>query len=79
MKDPELRYFPTEDILHIRFAPGDELDCQLLSGMVTAEIGEHGKVIGLEIEQASKWLQQLQEVMGQTQPLAGTQQGGKEA
>lgn len=56
MPDTKMEYFATEDILHLCLAPGPESDSVELSPFITAELGEGGELIGIEIIQASKYL-----------------------
>lgn len=56
MADTKMEYFAAEDILHIRVASGPESDSVELSPFITAELGEDGELIGIEIIKASAYL-----------------------
>jgi uncharacterized protein YuzE len=56
MHDTKMEYFPGEDVLHISLASGPESDSVELSPFITAELGEGGELIGIEIIKASIYL-----------------------
>ena len=52
----DMRYFPSEDVLHISIHPGRESGSVEISPNITAELNEDGELIGVEILEASKYL-----------------------
>ncbi len=51
-----IRYFETEDILHIAIAGGPESRSVEISPMITVELDENDEMIGVEILEASSFL-----------------------
>ncbi len=58
MKKPKLAYFEREDILHLVVSEGDEASSVELSPNITAELNESGDLIGIEILNASTFVQE---------------------
>ncbi len=56
MNNTKLRYFETEDILHLVIAEGDEAKSVELSPNITVEINGEGQLIGIEILNARDYL-----------------------
>ena len=54
----KLSYFEQEDILHLVISEEDEADSLELSPNVTAELNERGELIGIEILNASTFVQE---------------------
>ena len=54
----KLSYFEQEDILHLVISEEDETDSLELSPNVTAELNERGELIGIEILNASTFVQE---------------------
>ena len=54
----KLSYFEQEDILHLVISEDDEADSLELSPNVTAELNERGELIGIEILNASTFVQE---------------------
>lgn len=52
----DMRYFPSEDVLHISIHPGPESGSVEISPNITAELNEEGELIGVEILEASKYI-----------------------
>ncbi|MEM9558579.1 MAG: DUF2283 domain-containing protein [Acidobacteriota bacterium] len=59
MSERRMSYFEEADVLHLTLATGPEASSVELSPNVTAEIGEDGTLIGLEILDASNFLRDL--------------------
>ncbi|MEI6388863.1 MAG: DUF2283 domain-containing protein [Spirochaetota bacterium] len=53
MHETKMEYCSGEDILPISLAPGPESESVELSPFITAELGEGGDLIGIEIIAAS--------------------------
>ena len=58
MKKPKLAYFEQEDILHLVVSAQDEASSIELSPNITAELNESGELIGIEILNASTFVQE---------------------
>ena len=58
MKKPKLAYFEQEDILHLIVSEEDEASSMELSPNITAELNERGELIGIEILNASTFVQE---------------------
>ncbi len=58
MTHSKLSYFEQEDILHLVISEEDETDSLELSPNVTAELNERGELIGIEILNASMFVQE---------------------
>lgn len=59
MHRPVIKYFETEDILHIAFQAGEEHSCRDIDSNTTLELDENGIVIGVEIKSAGFYLKNL--------------------
>ena len=55
---PKLAYFEQEDILHLVVSAQDEASSVELSPNITAELNESGELIGIEILNASTFVQE---------------------
>lgn len=55
---PKLAYFEQEDILHLIVSEEDETSSIELSPNITAELNESGELIGIEILNASTFIQE---------------------
>ena len=51
-----MKYFPKEDVIHIKIKDGPEANSVELSPNITAELDEKGEIIGVEILNASSYL-----------------------
>ena len=58
MKKPKLAYFEQEDVLHLLVSEEDEASSIELSPNITAELNESGELIGIEILNASTFVQE---------------------
>ena len=58
MTHSKLSYFEQEDILHLVISEEDETDSLELSPNVTAELNKRGELIGIEILNASTFVQE---------------------
>ena len=58
MKKSKLAYFEQEDILHFIVSEEDEASSMELSPNITAELNESGELIGIEILNASTFVQE---------------------
>ena len=58
MTHSKLSYFEQEDILHLVISEEDEAGSLELSPNVTAELNERGELIGIEILNASMFVQE---------------------
>ena len=58
MGKPEMTYIETEDILHLVISDEPESDSLELSPNITAELNENGELIGIEILNASAFIQE---------------------
>ena len=59
MTHSKLSYFDQEDILHLAISEEDEASSLELSPNVTAELNERGELIGIEILNASTFVQEI--------------------
>jgi uncharacterized protein YuzE len=59
MDYPKMKYFETEDIIHIAITNEAEANSIEISPDLTAELNEAGELIGIEILNASAFLQNL--------------------
>ena len=57
MNKPKMTYFEKEDILHLVISDDLESDSIELSPNITAELNENGELIGIEILNASTFIQ----------------------
>ena len=57
MNKPKMTYFEKEDILHLVISDEPESDSIELSPNITAELNENGEFIGIEILNASAFIQ----------------------
>ena len=58
MNKPKMTYFQKEDILHLVISDEPESDSIELSPNITAELNENGELIGIEILNASAFIQE---------------------
>lgn len=58
MKKPKLAYFEQEDTLHLIVSEEDEASSIELGPNITAELNESGELIGIEILNASTFVQE---------------------
>ena len=58
MKKPKLAYFEQEDILHLIVSEENEASSVELSPNITAELNKKGELIGIEILNASTFVQE---------------------
>lgn len=56
MNKPRMTYFDNDDVLHMTVAEGEESSSVEISPNVTAELDEHGQLLGIEILNASVFL-----------------------
>ena len=56
MNKPTMTYFQEEDIIHILVSKGNEAGSVELNPNITAELNEHGELIGIEILNASTFI-----------------------
>ncbi len=59
MSKPKMTYFQGEDVLHLAISDEKEAGSFELSPNVTAELNDHGELIGIEILEASSFLVNL--------------------
>lgn len=59
MNESRMTYFQKEDILYLLFSQGKEASSIELSPNITAELDEHGELLGLEILNASAFVRDL--------------------
>jgi len=57
MNKTQLHYFEAEDTLHLLIAQGEEQSSVEISPDITAELNAEGELIGIEILNASHFLQ----------------------
>lgn len=57
MNKPKMTYFEAEDILHLVISDEPESDSLELGPNITAELNENGELIGIEILNASAFIQ----------------------
>ena len=58
MKKPKLAYFEQEDILHLIVSEENEASSVEMSPNITAELNKKGELIGIEILNASTFVQE---------------------
>ncbi len=58
VKKPQLRYFEEEDILYLMLAEGEEVNSVEIAPDITAELNAEGEIIGIEILNAGRFLQE---------------------
>ncbi|MDE0482772.1 MAG: DUF2283 domain-containing protein [Candidatus Poribacteria bacterium] len=58
MNKPKMRYFDKEDILHLVISDEPQSDSLELSPNITAELNDNGELIGIEILNASTFIQE---------------------
>ncbi len=58
MNKPKMAYFEKEDILHLVISDEPESDSLELSPNITAELNHNGELIGIEILNASAFVQE---------------------
>lgn len=51
-----MRYFEEEDIIHILIKPGNEARSVEMSPNITVELDENGDIIGIEIQNATRFI-----------------------
>ena len=56
MDDSKLAYFEAEDVLHLAISDEKEFGSVEVSPNITAELNEHGELIGIEIIGARSFL-----------------------
>ncbi|MBM4296184.1 MAG: DUF2283 domain-containing protein [Deltaproteobacteria bacterium] len=54
-----VKYYPENDVLYVLLQAGQEAKTVEIEPGVTAELNKRGKLIGIEILDASKYLQKL--------------------
>ena len=59
MRKTEMTYFQQDDVIHLMFSSDHEVNSVELSPNITAELNEHGEVIGIEILEASSFLRDM--------------------
>lgn len=59
MTESRMTYFQKEDILYLLISQGKEASSIELSPNITAELNEHGELLGLEILNASAFVRDL--------------------
>jgi uncharacterized protein YuzE len=60
MKQKEtVKYYPEDDVLYVLIQAGEEAKSVEIEPGVTAELDQGGKIIGIEILDASKYLRKL--------------------
>lgn len=58
MIKPKMNYFEIEDIIHLVFSDEPQFGSKELAPNITAELNENGDIIGIEILNASKYIQE---------------------
>ena len=58
MNKPKMTYFEKEDILHLVISDEPESDSIELSPNITAELNDNGELIGIEILNATAFIQE---------------------
>lgn len=58
MSKPKMNYFEIEDIIHLVFSDEPQFANRELAPNITAELNENGDIIGIEILNASKYIQE---------------------
>ena len=73
MSSSTMRYFETEDILHLALGEGHEASSVELSPNITAELDESGALIGIEVLNASHYIRDsiLESAQAKLLALAG--------
>ncbi|MDE0324742.1 MAG: DUF2283 domain-containing protein [Candidatus Poribacteria bacterium] len=59
MNKPKMTYFEKEDILHLVISDEPQSDCIELIPNITAELNDKGEFIGIEILNASTFIQDI--------------------
>ena len=59
MRKPRMTYFEKEDILHLAISDEPESGSIELSPNITAELNDDGKLIGIEILNASTFIKNI--------------------
>ena len=59
MNKPKMTYFEKEDILHLVISDEPESGSLELNPNITAELNDNGKLIGIEILNASTFIQDI--------------------
>lgn len=59
MTKPQMNYFKSEDILHILLSAESEANSVEIQPNITAELNEAGELIGIEILNASRFMQDV--------------------
>ena len=59
MSKHKMNYFSDEDVLHILIEEGRESECRELAPNITAELNERGELMGIEILNASEFIQNI--------------------
>lgn len=59
MNKPKMTYFQEEDILHLMISDEPESNSLELSPNITAELNNNGELIGIEILNASAFIQDI--------------------
>ena len=59
MNKPKMTYFEKEDILHLVISDEPESNSIELSPNITTELNENGELIGIEILNASTFIQDI--------------------
>ena len=54
-----MKYYPENDVLYVLLQAGEEAKAVEIEPGVTAELNKRGKLIGIEILDASKYLRKL--------------------
>ena len=54
-----VKYYPENDVLYVLLQAGEEAKAVEIEPGVTAELNKRGKLIGIEIFDASKYLRKL--------------------
>ena len=54
-----VKYYPENDVLYVLLQAGEEAKAVEIEPGVTAELNKRGKLIGIEILDASKYLRKL--------------------
>ena len=54
-----VKYYPEDDLLYVSLQAGEEAKSVEIEPGVTAELNKRGKLIGIEILDASKYLRKL--------------------
>ena len=54
-----VKYYPEDDVLYVLIQAGEEAKSVEIEPGVTAELNKNGKIIGIEILDASKYLRKM--------------------